>query len=92
MYLYLNDLTVKSVFPIPIFDQLVDELSHAQWFSILDLFVGHHQIRLKEGEEHKTTFSTNSCHYEFNLMAFDLTNAPRDGNMADLDRVESLCT
>lgn len=45
-YLYLNALTVKSVYPIPIFDQLVDDLGHAPWFSILDLHSGYHQIRL----------------------------------------------
>jgi hypothetical protein len=30
-------LTVKNVFPIPIFYQLVDELIDAHWFSTLDL-------------------------------------------------------
>jgi hypothetical protein len=28
-YRYLNALTIKSVYPIPIFDQLVDELGKA---------------------------------------------------------------
>jgi len=29
-YCYLNALTVKSVYPIPVFDQLVDELGQAK--------------------------------------------------------------
>ena len=41
-YRYLNALTVKSVYPILVFDQLVDELGHAKWFSILDLYSGYH--------------------------------------------------
>jgi len=45
-YRYLNAMTVKSVYPIPIFDQLVDELGSAAWFSILDLHSGYHQIPL----------------------------------------------
>jgi hypothetical protein len=49
-YRYLNAMTRKSVFPIPIFDQLIDELAHAQWFSTLDLLAGYHQICLKDGE------------------------------------------
>jgi hypothetical protein len=75
-YRYLNDLTVKGTFPIPVFKQLMDELSNAKWFSILGLFAGYHQVRLREGEEHKTVFSTHSGHFEFKVMAFGLTSAP----------------
>lgn len=41
-YSYLNAMTVKSVYPILVFDQLVDELGLAKWFSILDLHSGDH--------------------------------------------------
>jgi hypothetical protein len=58
-YHYLNALTVKWKFPIPVFDQLMDELAGAFWFSILDLLLGYHQVRLKPGEEFKTTFQTH---------------------------------
>jgi hypothetical protein len=75
-YRYLNDLTVKGTFSIPVFTQLMDELSRARWFSILDLFVGYHQVSLKEGEEFKTAFSTHFEHFEFKVMAFGLTGAP----------------
>jgi hypothetical protein len=41
-YRYLNALIVKFVYPIPMFDQLVDELGQAKRFSILDLYSGYH--------------------------------------------------
>jgi hypothetical protein len=75
-YRYLNALTLKSKFPIPVFDELMDELAKAQWFSTLDLNLGYHQIRLKIGEEYKTAFQTHFGHFEFNVMAFGLCGAP----------------
>ena len=41
---HLNALTAKSKFPVPVFDQLMDELSQASWFSNLDLHAEFHQI------------------------------------------------
>ena len=53
---HLNALTRKSKYPGPVFDQLMDELSQARWFSTLDLRAGFHQILLRKGEEYKTAF------------------------------------
>jgi hypothetical protein len=44
---------------VPVFDQLMDELANAKWFSTLDLRAGFHQILLQPGEEHKTAFQTH---------------------------------
>jgi hypothetical protein len=37
---YLSALIIKSNFPIPVFDHLMDELANAKWFSSLDLNSG----------------------------------------------------
>lgn len=53
---HLNAITVKSKYPVPVIEELLDELHGASWFSCLDLIAGYHQIRLKPGEELKTAF------------------------------------
>lgn len=73
---HLNAITIKCEYPVPIIDELLDELAHASWFTCLDLIVGYHQVNLKLEEEFKTTFQTHSGHYEFRVMAFGLSGAP----------------
>ena len=72
----LNKITIKNKYPIPLIADSFDQLSKAKYFSKLDLRSGYYQVRIKEGDEAKTTCVTRYGSFEFLVMPFGLTNAP----------------
>ena len=75
-YRALNEITKKDRHQLPLINKALDRLAGARYFTKLDIKDAYHNIRIKEGDEWKTTFSTKLGIYEYLVMPFGLCNAP----------------
>ena len=75
-YRALNEISKKDRHPLPLISQALDRLAGAKYFTKLDIKNAYHNIRIKEGDEYKTAFSTMLGTYEYPVMPFGLCNAP----------------
>ena len=54
---------MKNRFPLPIVEEILDELAGTQFFTKLDMTAGHHEIKMCPDDEHKIAFKTHHGHY-----------------------------
>jgi hypothetical protein len=75
-YRKLNEVTIKNNYPLPKIEDLFDQLNGAKMFSKIDLRTGYHQLKVRESDIPKTSFTTRYGLFEYTVMSFGLTNIP----------------
>ena len=73
---YLNSVTVKDAYPLPLIDECIDSLTGKEWYCGLDMNSGYWQIPIAEEDREKTAFITKYGLFQFVRMPFGLSNAP----------------
>ncbi|KFM73065.1 Retrovirus-related Pol polyprotein from transposon 17.6, partial [Stegodyphus mimosarum] len=75
-YRKLNSVTKYPVYPLPIIEEIIRNISSTKYMTTLDLTSGYFQIGVKPEDVHKTAFITKSGTYAFLRMPFGLSGAP----------------
>lgn len=72
----LNLLTKRDSYPLPRFDDSIDSLGKASWFSTLHANSGFWQIPLDKSTQKKSNFTCHAGLYSFKGMPLGIKNTP----------------
>ena len=75
-YRGLNKVTIKNRYPLPLIPEMLDRLHRAKIFTKIDLRNANHQVKVKEGDEWRTTFRCREGHFEYQVCPQGPPNAP----------------
>ena len=75
-YRYLNEWTIKNNYPLPLISDILENIGTKKIFTKMDLRWDYNNIRIKEGDEWKATFTMPEGSFEPTVMFFGLTNSP----------------
>lgn len=75
-YRALHKVIEPTAYPIPLIDEIIDQMQGSQLFTTLDLYGAYHQIPLDEESKQYTAFSTSWEKYCFNSVPFGLVSSP----------------
>ena len=71
-----NEAIVRKRIPIPVVDEVLENLNGSGVFSKLDLRLGFHQIELDEDSRDITTFATHDGLFRYKRLSFGVNSAP----------------
>lgn len=75
-YRAVNKRLLSDRFPLPRIDSILDGLGRAQFFSVIDLYNGFHQVPLAEESRDITAFSADHGSYQWKVLPFGLSVSP----------------
>ena len=75
-YKNLNAIIIKNCHSLSFITETLNRLCEVKRFTKLNLKNVYYRIRIKKNDEWKTAFRTRYEHFEYQIMSFDLTNAP----------------
>uniref|UniRef100_A0A8C7RSA0 Reverse transcriptase domain-containing protein n=1 Tax=Oncorhynchus mykiss TaxID=8022 RepID=A0A8C7RSA0_ONCMY len=75
-YRGIYQITVRYSYPLPLTASAIKSMHGARFFTKLDLRSSYNLVRIREGDEWKTAFSTTLGHYEYLVMPYWLMNDP----------------
>ena len=75
-YHNLNDQTVKNNYPLLLIMDLIDNMGSKQVFTMMDLWWGFNNVRIKEEDEWKGAFTAHVGSFELTVIFFGMTNLP----------------
>ena len=75
-YRRLNEVSQKDSYSIPRIDETLRTIATTKYISKVDVISAFHRIRVKDGDEWKTTFNTRFGLYEWLVTPFGLIGAP----------------
>ena len=75
-YRQLNAVTVKDRYPLPLIQDIFDQLGGSKLYSSLDMRSGYWQLPMAEASIEKTAFVCHRGQFEFVRLPFGLANAP----------------
>jgi dUTPase len=73
----LNNRTVKDAYALPRVEELLEGLGGNQYYSVLDMKMGYHQVEIEENHKQYTAFTAGPLgFFEYTRLPFGLSNAP----------------
>lgn len=75
-YRSVNKQLISDSHPLPIIEDILNNLGRAKYFSVLDLFSGFHQVPLEKDSRDITSFTANNATYQWKVLPFGLKVSP----------------
>lgn len=75
-YRTLNSKIVLDEYPLPLSREIIGRLAKAKIYTKFDVRAGFNNLRIKEGDQWKTAFTTLFGLYEYTVMPMGLASAP----------------